>query len=102
MRSGVRCGRATLVVHLDPSGAPLDGPPLVGFVVPKAVGGAVVRNHVKRRLRSLVAGRVSTLPGGSRVVVRALPPAASCSYDALADDLEAALRIARRRADGRR
>ena len=48
----------------------------VGFVVSKAVGGAVVRNRVKRRLRHLVAHELEG-PVVRDVVVRALPAAAS-------------------------
>ena len=49
----------------------------VGFVVSKAVGGAVVRNRVKRRLRHLVAQQLAAAPTGVDVVVRALPASAS-------------------------
>ena len=38
-------------------------PALVGFVVSKAVGPAVVRNRVKRRLRPAVRARLDDLPG---------------------------------------
>lgn len=48
----------------------------MGFVVSKAVGGAVVRNRVKRRLRHLAIPLLTETPPGTRVVVRALPPAA--------------------------
>ena len=48
-----------------------------GFVVSKAVGGAVVRNRVKRRLRHLVAERLVADPFPRDVVVRALPASAS-------------------------
>ncbi|MYW03072.1 ribonuclease P protein component [Streptomyces sp. SID3343] len=65
-------------------------PPRAGFVVSKAVGPAVVRNVVKRRLRHLVRDRLALLPAGSLVVVRALPPAAQADHDALARDLDAA------------
>ena len=44
------------------------GPPTAGFVVSKAIGGAVVRNRVKRRLRHLMSARIGSLPAGSRVV----------------------------------
>jgi len=60
----------------------------VGFVVSKAVGNAVTRNRVKRRLRHLVV----PLLAGSRdveVVVRALPAAAT-QPDRLAADLTSA------------
>ncbi len=66
-------------------------PPLGGFVVSKAVGVAVVRNKVKRRLRHLVRERLSELPPGSLVVVRALPGAGDADHAQLARDLDAAL-----------
>lgn len=58
----------------------------------KAVGGAVVRNKVKRRLRHLMRERVDLLPPGSLVVVRALPGAGDADHAQLAQDLDAALR----------
>lgn len=66
-----------------------------GFVVSKAVGNAVIRNRVKRRLRALVQDRLTALPAGSTLVVRALPAAAEASYPRLATDLDAAIAIAR-------
>ena len=79
-----------MVVHVSPSGAGSDAPS-VGFVVSKAVGNAVVRNRVKRRLRALVATRMSTLPAGSLVVVRALPASADADFTRLGTDLDACL-----------
>ena len=52
-------------------------PKLTATVTDKAVGVAVVRNRVKRRLRHLVAGELSTTGFPVDVVVRALPAAAS-------------------------
>ena len=60
----------------------------VGLVVGRAVGGAVVRNQVKRRLRHLLRPRVTALPPGLRLVVRALQPAARAPAGVLADDLD--------------
>ena len=57
----------------------------------KAVGVAVVRNKVKRRLRHLMRQRVDRLPPGSLVVVRALPGAGDADHAQLARDLDAAL-----------
>jgi ribonuclease P protein component len=76
VRRGVRVGTATVVVHAwsDPEA---DHGPLVGFVVSKAVGTAVTRNRVKRRLRHLVRERLADLPTEARLVVRANPAAAS-------------------------
>ena len=56
------------------------------------MGGAAVRNTVKRRLRHLLRDRLSQLPPGSLLVVRALPPAATASSADLAADLDAVLR----------
>jgi ribonuclease P protein component len=86
------------VVHLDRSGG--SAAPRAGFVVSKAVGGSVVRHRVTRRLRHLVQPHLGDLPTGTRLVVRALPPAATASSAELAEDLEAGLRTARRKLDG--
>lgn len=86
VRRGVRAGRPSVVVHLRHADSP---PPQVGFVVTKAVGNAVTRNRTKRRLRHLVRPYLSGLPEGARVVVRALPPAAS-EPERLASDLDGA------------
>ncbi|MFJ6939316.1 ribonuclease P protein component [Streptomyces sp. NPDC101132] len=98
VRRGRRAGRPLLVVHLRTSGAtdphePGDSasPTRAGFVVSKAVGGAVVRNQVKRRLRHLVRDRLAELPPGSLVVVRALPGSGDADHEQLARDLDAAL-----------
>ncbi|MEV7613110.1 ribonuclease P protein component [Streptomyces sp. NPDC089799] len=98
VRRGRRAGRPLLVVHLRTSGAtdPHEpgesaSPTRAGFVVSKAVGGAVVRNKVKRRLRHLMRDRLSALPTGSLVVVRALPGSGDAGADELARDLDAAL-----------
>ncbi|GAA1932938.1 ribonuclease P protein component [Nocardioides marmoribigeumensis] len=89
MRGGRRAGSRSLVVHVAvPEGGPEAGePPRVGFVVSRAVGGAVQRNLVKRRLRHLSREVVAELPAGSLLVVRALPPAAESSYAELREDL---------------
>jgi ribonuclease P protein component len=63
----------------------------VGLVVGRAVGNAVARNQVKRRLRHLVRERLGSLPGGAVLVVRALPPAATASSAAMARDVDAGL-----------
>ena len=98
VRAGRRASRGVLVVHLSPP--PADDTPRpvrAGFVVPKTVGGAVVRNQVMRRLRHLMRDRLAALPPGTDIVVRALPGAADRPYQRLADDLDAALaRVGRR------
>jgi ribonuclease P protein component len=63
----------------------------VGFVVSKAVGPAVARNRVKRRLRHLMRERLTSLHDGELVVVRAQPGSAQASYRDLADELDRCL-----------
>ena len=62
-----------------------------GFVVNRKVGNAVVRNKVRRRLRSMVADLLESGVGGLDVVVRVLPPASSASYSELREDLARSL-----------
>ena len=78
-----------LVLHAHTE--PADPARLAGFVVGKVVGPAVTRNQVRRRLQHLVASRLSELPAGARLVVRATPGAAGCSSTALGDSLDRAL-----------
>jgi len=63
----------------------------VGFVVSRAVGNAVMRNAVRRRLRQLSRERLAQLPPGAEVVVRALPAAAAATYADLGADLDRCL-----------
>ena len=105
VRRGRRTGRRHLVVHfyvkpdrasdlsgtVDPHVARAEIPPRAGFVVGRAVGTAVVRNRVKRRLRHLLRQHLHRLPAGSLIVVRALPPAAAADSAHLGSDLDAAL-----------
>jgi ribonuclease P protein component len=90
VRRGRRCGRAALVVHLMPTAT--GDAARAGVVVGRAVGGAVVRNKVRRRLRGQLAERLPSVPDGSLLVVRALPPAAAASYAELGIQLSSALR----------
>jgi ribonuclease P protein component len=91
VRHGRRAGRGCLVVHLY-AADPRAGAGRVGFVVGRAVGPAVVRNRVRRRLRHAMRARLSALPEGSLVVVRAAPAAATATSAGLAADLDRALR----------
>lgn len=96
VRRGVRVGRPTVVVHAARSAAP---DVLVGLVVSKAVGNAVVRNSVKRRLRHIAADCLTGTPAGSRIVLRALPAAAT-RRGGLRTDVDSAWRSAVERLSG--
>ena len=94
MRSGRRSSREAVgVVYLPPPSGADDtaDPPRVGFVVSKAVGGAVVRKRVQRRLRHVMRSLLAVLPNGSLLVVRAKPVAASLRQEDLAAQLDGAI-----------
>ncbi len=76
------------MVHANRSAARADQPPRVGFVVSRAVGGAVVRNRTKRVLRALMAQRVNGIPAGTDLVVRAQPAAVAATSRQLAAELD--------------
>ncbi len=86
LRQGVRCGRASLVVHARRTP---EVESRAGFIVSRAVGNAVHRNRVKRRLRHLAARALPSVPFPVDVVVRALPAAAVTQ--SLAADFDSAL-----------
>jgi ribonuclease P protein component len=89
LRQGGRTTSRTVVVHaaVAPHGV------RVGFAVNRAVGGSVVRNKVKRRLREAVRPQLEPLMqrGSWDIVVRATPQAAAASFDELSADVAAAV-----------
>jgi ribonuclease P protein component len=64
-----------------------------GFVTPKHIGGAVVRNRVRRRLRDIVRTAQLRLGAGLWLVVVARPYAVNATYAQLKDEW---LRLAER------
>jgi ribonuclease P protein component len=78
-RRGRRCSTRELSLHLVDAGPPAGRPVRVGFVVSKAVGGSVVRNRVRRRLRHVLRSHLGELSQGQVVVVRAFPAAAAAT-----------------------
>jgi ribonuclease P protein component len=89
VRAGARSRRGCLVAHLQPSLTA--GPPLVGLIIGRSVGGSVVRHRVARRLRAQLATRVPALPSGSGLVIRALPSAATATSERIGAELDSAL-----------
>lgn len=88
---GVRAAQPDLVVHaLRGIGDPGDEGPKIGLVVSKAVGNAVQRHRVARRLRHVARAFVDDLEPTDRIVIRALPG----SRDAISRRLEQQLRAA--------
>jgi ribonuclease P protein component len=104
VRAGARAGRPCVVGHLLMREDPMhrQEPARIGFVVSRAVGPAVTRNRVKRRLRELMRGYLQSLPGGSLLVVRANAAAAHAGQPDLAADLDLVIRRLLRRQVGAR
>ncbi len=96
MRTGAKAGTRTAVVYLAKTG---DANSMTGFAVSRAVGGAVIRNRVTRRLRAIMADELKQLPHGSLVVLRALPAAATVGFEDLKADVASGLRRALAKAD---
>ena len=96
VKGGSRAGRPLVSGHLLVRRGSQE-PARVGFVVSKAVGSAVVRNKVRRRLRHLACGYLGSLPGGSLLIVRAAPRAAAACQADLAADLDLVIGVLLRR-----
>jgi len=74
----------------------------VGFTATKRLGGAVVRNRIRRRLREAVR---QVFPGcaaaGVNYVLVAKPPALTCAFTQLLTDLERSVPAVSRRVRSR-
>jgi ribonuclease P protein component len=85
VRRGRRCAGAHTVTYVKPAVA--EGPARFGFIVSRQVGGAVVRNTVRRRLKALCAEALPAVAGSNDIVIRALPSAASVPFAELRDEV---------------
>ena len=97
VRRGQRIGRRDVVVHVldrandEPRPLVTVGGPRFGLIVSKAVGSAVVRHRVARRLRHVCAELRPGVAPDADVVIRALPGAATASSAELAGQVRAGL-----------
>ena len=98
IKRGRRARRGGIVVHLCAPDKPVNhaagqqlSPPRAAFAVGKSVGNSVVRHRVVRRLRAVTAPILTSLPQGTRVVIRALPESAEETSEQLRRDLVSAL-----------
>jgi ribonuclease P protein component len=86
-----RRGRRASLATLSAFGLEADGPrSRIGITVSKAVGGAVVRNRVRRRIRGALEALAQPQPVLLLLVAR--PQAAAEPYARVAADVAAALR----------
>lgn len=72
-RQGRSASTRYLTVHWFARPDDPDGPPRLGLAVPRSVGGAVVRNRVKRQLREAWGQSAPAGPDGRDVVLVARP-----------------------------
>ncbi len=81
VRGGSRCAGAHTVTYVVTTTE--SRPARFGFIVSKQIGGAVVRNTVRRRLKAICAQSLPDVRDGADVVIRALPGAGLAEFDEL-------------------
>jgi ribonuclease P protein component len=94
---GTRAAQPDLVLYAlraDDSGEP---GPRIGLIVSKAVGNAVHRHRVSRRLRHAARAILGDLHPAERVVIRALPRSRDAVSQRLEQELQTALQRIRAR-----
>lgn len=87
---GVRAVQPDVVVHALHEGTDTTGP-RVGLIVSKAVGNAVERHRVSRRLRHVARTLIPELDSTDLVVIRARPGSSAASSPRLEKQLQRAL-----------
>lgn len=84
VRRGARVPTGHTILHVLRGG---DGPARFGFIVTKDVGGAVVRNTVRRRMRAVCYDALDAVAHGTDVVIRALPGSDQLTYATLQSEI---------------
>ncbi len=100
LRRRDRVVRRLVIVHYARRAAQMEKGPRAGLIVSRQVGGAVLRNRVKRRLRMLLREQLAVLPAGMDVVVRAQAGLAEAGYAETHAQVTSALREVARRETG--
>ena len=89
---GERVQRQGFVLQaLKASGGEASRPPRVGFTVTRKIGNAVVRNHIRRRLRAAVAAVGGHLETATDYVLVGRRAALTLQFQRLVTDLETGL-----------
>lgn len=89
VRRGRRTGTGNTVVYVIQRGDTATS--RFGFIVSKAVGNAVTRNLIRRRLKSVSHSLLGAVGTGADVVIRALPAAGEAGWAQLHDEVTAVL-----------
>ena len=93
VRKGARVHAPNTITYVRAASVPGGelGPARFGFIVSKAVGGAVVRNTVRRRLKAVCRELLPEVAPGREIVVRALPASAQASWITLQSEIRRAV-----------
>ncbi|MGE2817525.1 ribonuclease P protein component [Mycobacterium heidelbergense] len=91
VKCGARAVQSDVVVYLRRRNHGNNGP-RVGLIIGKAVGSAVDRHRVARRLRHAARSLLGDLDQSDLVVIRALPSSRQASSARLTQQLRSALR----------
>jgi ribonuclease P protein component len=81
MKTGVKVSGKATVIYLKRDESQTHA--RFGFIVSKTVSGAVGRNLIKRRLRSISRELLTNHPSGFDLVIRALPEAKEYEWNRL-------------------
>jgi ribonuclease P protein component len=94
VKHGIRAVQPDMVIHLHFGEDAAADAPRVGLIVSRAVGSAVQRHQMARRLRHAAREVLDSLGRSDRLVIRALPSGRDTGAVRLADELRAGLRRA--------
>ena len=95
VKHGMRTVQPDVIVHIRRgSDRREDNGPRVGLIIAKAVGSAVERHRVARRLRHVARTLLGDLHRSDQVVIRALPSSRRVSSARLEQQLRTGLRRA--------
>jgi ribonuclease P protein component len=92
VKHGTRAVQPDLVIYARHGDGTAADAPKVGLIISRAVGSAVQRHRVARRLRHVARGLVDGLQRSEQVVIRALPSSRDVGSARLEEELRAGLR----------
>ncbi len=92
VKHGTRAVQPDMVIYVHRGDDAAADAPKVGLIVSRAVGSAVERHQVSRRLRHAARDVIGDLNHAERLVIRALPSGRDVGAARFAEELRAGLR----------
>lgn len=83
-----RVGRFAVVYVMN---AGTTSPARFGFIANRQLGGAVVRNRIRRQLKAICADAASEIEDGTEIIIRVFPDSRKASFTELKEDITALL-----------